>query len=281
MHAVGAGSAILNFKSNFPASADCAQPPGSCPPTDFQGSGPVVVNDFTISPLNADVPDGNSGSFSITVTGGTASSYQWSFTAPAGAGNIPKVNFSAPTSAQTNTDSHWFAVPDVACPEARKPGAPATLAPYTIKASVVFQGDTQPITHTATLLSDFIWFDVARTKLATITGVPAMAADSQNVWHITSMQGVTRVLPVPNVLVPQTSQFFNKAFQHEQVHIDQYSPGRLSQADLTSKYNQALGAFLDQQDNTYVGRKTPIEHEAYLTSDPLTPRYMINNCNRF
>jgi hypothetical protein len=261
----------------------------------------VNVNDFTISPLNADVWDGNPGSFSITITGGTASSYQWSFTAPTGAGNNPMVNFSAATSAQTNTDSHWFALPDVACPQADAAGAPARLAPYTIKAAVVFQGDSQPTTHTATLNSDFVWFDVARTKLATITGVPTMAADNQNVWHITGMGTITRVLPVPNILISPTSQFYNKAFRHEQVHVDQYSPGRLagdlyltsvlfnqissltgtSQADLTSQYNQALAAFLDQQDNTYISRKTPIEHEAYLTSDPLTPPYMINNCGRF
>lgn len=43
MSAVGVGSAILSFKANFPASADCAQPPGNCPPTDFQTSGPVTA----------------------------------------------------------------------------------------------------------------------------------------------------------------------------------------------------------------------------------------------
>lgn len=76
------------------------------------------------------VNDGAAANFSVTVNGDTPRAYQWAFTAPRGAGNNPRVDFSAPSSDSTAvTSAHWFASPDEMC------GA-ALSATYTIKCTV-------------------------------------------------------------------------------------------------------------------------------------------------
>jgi hypothetical protein len=59
--------------------------------------------------------DGDTVTFSVTVLGGTPTSYQWSFESPQGAGNNPQVNFSSPNNATTTALAHWFALPDQEC----------------------------------------------------------------------------------------------------------------------------------------------------------------------
>ncbi len=50
MTAVGSGHATLTLAENIPASSDCGEPlPGECPLTNFVATGPVNVDDFTIS----------------------------------------------------------------------------------------------------------------------------------------------------------------------------------------------------------------------------------------
>ena len=115
------------------------------------------------------------------------------------------------------------------------------------------------------------------------------------------MGNMTRVLPVAQVLVNTTSQFFNKSNQHEQVHVNQWKPGGLvgdlydpnvlygrvanfigtSQADLLNQYNNALQSYKNEEVDIFVSRKQALEHEAYQVSDPIAPQYMIQNCGRF
>ena len=110
-----------------------------------------------------------------------------------------------------------------------------------------------------------------------------------------------RVLPVPIVLVSPSSQFYTKSARHEQVHVDQWSPGRLvgdlfiptdlfnqvknftstTQADLKSQYSTAKDSYSTNQANIFASRRTALEQEAFLVSDAIDPKYMIQNCGRF
>jgi len=112
---------------------------------------------------------------------------------------------------------------------------------------------------------------------------------------------MTRVLPVPNIFVGPSSQFYTKTVKHEQVHVDQWGPGRVvgdlyiptelfnqvkdfigtSQADLRAQYNRALDAYSVAQVDIFASRKKPIEHEAFVVSDPIPPKYMVQNCGRW
>jgi hypothetical protein len=181
-------------------------------------------------------------------------------------------------------------------------GHPALLQiPGNVPSVPEFQGDNTRVEHTTTLTVNFIWFTLARTGEADVTGVPAMAGDAQGVWHITGIGNMVRVLPIPNVLVTPTSQFFNKVLQHEQVHVNQWQPGGLvgdlyipadllsqvsgftgtSQIDLTNKYNTALQNYRAAEDVIFGMRNKQLEHQAYLTSDPIPPQFMVQNCDRF
>lgn len=126
-----------------------------------------------------------------------------------------------------------------------------------------------------------------------------MAPDSNGVWHMTGVGSMTRVLPVPQILVTSTSQFYNKTVQHEQVHVNQWNPGRLvgdlyivadlfnqvsgltgtSQTDLLNQYSAALSSYENTEVNIFNSRRTA--HQAYAVSDPIPPQYMIQNCGRF
>ena len=303
MSTVGVGSATLAFIGNLPANADCGYPlPGECPPTNFQDSAPVNVDDFTVSNAQT-IQDGATGNFSVTIAQGssTPSSYKWSFSVPVqGAGNNPNVNFTSSTASQTGTDGHWYAFPNASCPNADQAGAPARISPYTVNAAVTFQ-DGNTVQHATTLNVNFIWFATGRTGQADITGSPAMAPDQQGVWHITGMGNMARVLPVNGVLVPQSSQFYNKSFQHEQVHVNQWVPPNglvsdlyipsvlfsqvqnftgTSQADLQNQFDTAKGSYFTAQVNIFGKRKNALEQQAYAVSDPIPPQYMIQLCDR-
>jgi len=76
-----------------------------CPIDEAFPNGGDNVHDFTLSSAQ-NIMDGQQGTFSLSVTGGTATAYQWSFATPTGAGNGPSVNFGTATSSQTNTDGH-------------------------------------------------------------------------------------------------------------------------------------------------------------------------------
>ena len=108
-----------------------------CPMDNDSPQGDTNVDDFTLSGT-ASTFDGFQGNFTIAVTGGTATNYAWSATAPPGAGNNPSVTFNQPHNASTTTDAHWFALPNVAC------GASASST-YTITAAVSFNDLTSPI----------------------------------------------------------------------------------------------------------------------------------------
>jgi len=77
----------------------------------------VTVIGVTISGPQA-VQDGSfiNPTFTLTPHNGSPSTYQWSWTAPAGAGNSPNVTFNPANQATTVTNKRWFANPNVPCP---------------------------------------------------------------------------------------------------------------------------------------------------------------------
>jgi hypothetical protein len=85
--------------------------------------------------------DGETVTFSVATPDATPVGYQWSFTAPNGAGNNPQVNFATPNAASTTATAHWFASPNQPCSS----GTPSNTDPYynsqyKIKVKVTFQG---------------------------------------------------------------------------------------------------------------------------------------------
>jgi hypothetical protein len=265
-----------------PYCPDCDPPPP--PPPDFTVTSPQQIF------------DSQTATYVVSVTSGTATSYQWSFTAPSTAGNNPHVTFSSPTTVQTNTDGHWFALPNDPC------GA-ASNSIYQITATVDFDDGSQ-IAHGSTLIINGSWDPAGQTdqNVSTISGAPAMAPDAQGVWHITGLGTMARVVPTSStIFVLSTSQFYNKTAQHEQVHVAQWNPGRLagdlfiptdlfnsvqsltgtSQADLLANYTTQLGNYRTAQLSVYNSRRTAIEHEAYTVSDLIAPAYLYQNCGRF
>src|SRR5258708_8759883 len=129
-----------------------------------------------------------------------------------------------------------------------------------------------------------------------------MAPGAQGVWHITGIGTMARVVPTNSIIfVVPTSQFYNKAVQHEQVHVAQWNPGRIvgdlfipsdlfnqvqgftgaSQADLLSQYTNARDSYRAAQRIVFQQRRNAIELEAYNVSDPIPPPYLYQNCGTF
>jgi YD repeat-containing protein len=264
-----------------PYCRDCVPPP---PPPDFAVTSPQQIL------------DSQTATYVVSVTSGTPTSYQWSFTAPSTAGNNPHVTFSSPTTVQTNTDGHWFALPDDPC------GA-AINSIYQITATVTFDDGSQ-IAHGSTLIINVPWNPAGVTdqNVSTISGTPAMAADAQAVWHITGIGTMARVVPTSSTInVLATSQFYSKTVQHEQVHVAQWNPGRIlgdlfnpsdlfnqvqgltaaSQADLLNQYATARSNYRGAQLGLFDQRRNAQELEAFTVSDQIPPTYLYQNCGRF
>lgn len=250
------------------------------------------------------IKDGQTGSFTVTASGGTVSSYNWSFTAPSGAGNGPNVSFTAATSAQTNTDGHWFALPNVACPTTSN--IPAYYdAIYAITAKVTFStGDS--ITKSTNLTVNSYWNPAGYTdpNQTDISGGPTIGPDGSGTWHVVSMGTLARMVPTQaTIYVIPTSQFYNKTVQHEQVHVNNWILGAghlygdlyiptdfynqikdltgTSDTDLINKMIQVKTTYINSQGALASGRHNQDEQQAYAVSDPLAPQYAYQNCGKY
>jgi YD repeat-containing protein len=261
-----------------------------------------VKPDLTISAAQT-IKDGAQGAFSV-IPLGTVSSYQWSFTAPSGAGNNPNVTFSPANSDSTTTNGHWFALPNVACPTSSN--LPAYYnANYTIQAAVTFT-DGSVLTRSSSLTVNSHWNPAGAVNgnIARISGVPAYAPDANNVWRVTGMGTLSRTVPTSaTIYVIPTSQFYYKTGQHEQVHVNQWilGPGHLlgdlyipadfyaqiqnitgvSEPDLINKLGSALTTYVNSQAAIVNQRRPQMEREAYQVSDPIAPQYVYQNCGQY
>lgn len=237
--------------------------------------------------------DGTTVTFTADVRNGTPTGYQWSFTAPSGAGNNPQVNFTAPTGATTDAKAHWFAYPNRECP------ATSTGSTYKIKLTVTFS-DRSPITKEKSFTVT-VPDPAGYVAPPTISGGPSYGFSPQrNLWVITGPGSMQRVASTRVINVPTASQFFNKVEQHELKHEEQYATGMLSdlytvsslfsvlstitgtsETNLISNVNQATTNWYNQQNSVLQGRLPAAEKEAYIVSDPIAPRYIYQNCGRF
>ena len=247
---------------------------------------------ITISPVQT-IQDGDTASFSVSVTGTDPNdppTYQWSFSAPKSAGNNPNVNFTDPTSASTKTDGHWFAYPNETCPS-----APASSA-YDIRVSVMIP-NSAPKNKKSKLTINLPMVG-GSTSNALLSGIPDFSFDSTRMVYFVSGPGtLARATPPVTIFLAPASQFYNKSAQHENVHVQQYLTGMLSDLytvsglmavlspltdptsdGLTSKYLAATTAYLKSQKALLVARTDAVEIEAYNVSDVIAPRYFYQRC---
>src|SRR5215471_3850955 len=243
------------------------------------------------------IKDGDSASFTVTVTGGTATGYQWSFKAPSGAVNSPNVTFSSLTEPSTVAQGHWYALPDSACAPSPDSTDPYWNSVYTIVCTVTFADKQQQKAQT-TLTVNAYWNPAGATGTPSITGGPTIGHDaSRNLWVVVDAGTLARNLPTPTIYVPSSSQFYEKVVAHENKHVQQWKSGMLSdlytisslmailnpitdstQEGLSKKLGIASVAWIQQQDREFQRRLQAAEKEAHQVSDPIAPRYCYQYC---
>ncbi len=159
--------------------------------------------------------DGDGAYFDVTVGLGSPTGYEWSFDYPSGARNNPDVDFSDPYDDSTNTDAHWFAYPDGAC-------TASSSAVYDITATVGFQSG--PVSDITMLDVVVPWYPGGETWQPTV--IPYVSLyQSGGLWRVNPSSFFARTNPAALVYIPSSSQFHDKAEEHEQVHYDQYAAG--------------------------------------------------------
>ncbi len=247
-------------------------------------SGPTVAN------------DGSSVTFTSTVTGGTPTGYQWSIDYPTNSGNDPTLSFSSPTSSVTNATAKWFASPNSACQ------APTTSV-YTVRLTVSF-ANRGPVTKQASFSVSTPWDPGGVVEGAVFfTGGPTIGQNpSTNMWHVVDAGNLTWTNnnPIPQMRIPQSSQFHDKVFEHEMVHVNQWGQNGLlgsvytvsglfsalqgitdaTQEGLATKLVAARDAYLDERNNVAKSRCNAAEIDAYTVSDLLLPHYVYQRCGR-
>jgi hypothetical protein len=273
--------------------------PATCAYNDgwTEDSANVVVKPRVTISGSQTIMDGETAQFSVTVQGANPTGYQWTYSAPSGAGNNPNVTFNPGNQAQTTTDGHWFAYPNRDCPITN------AISTYTIKCTVSFSSGN-PVTVQTTLRINGLWNPAGETdpRTAGITGSPAMAPDANGVWHITGIGGMRRRLPTKVVHVPNTSQFYTKTDAHEQEHAyTQWLPGNLfgntyivadfyqrirnftgtSQVNLQNQVAAEFQLYTNAQDAFINSNIAQSERLAYQVSDAIAPQYLYQNCGRY
>ena len=168
------------------------------------------------------VSDGNnSGEFKVINAGSSVIGYQWSWSAPSGAGNSPTVSFSSPTLSPTSSatrinNAKWFAYPNVTC-------APLTST-YTIQCTVTISGGRSKTAKA--YLSVKIPETGGTTESPTVSGgmYDNQSGDPQKPWRL-DPNSVYRTEPPVTINVHSNSQFYNKASVHEAEHVKQWKTG--------------------------------------------------------
>jgi hypothetical protein len=270
-------------------------PCGSCTFRFFSTSASANISVLPRVTINGaqTVMDGDTANFSVTVTNGSASSYAWTFEAPAGSGNNPNVPFNSTTVANPSARAHWFANPNSAC------GAGGTST-YTIRCQVTFPNGKSKTVST-TLGVNAIWNPAGSVAPPTITGGPTIGfSPAAARWVVVNSGTLARNTSPAVIHVPATSQFHNKTVQHENRHVHQWNAGLLAnvysinslmnvlfpltdptQAGLQQQMNNASLAWFNNETNTYNGLIPAAERDAYNISDPIAPMYVYQNCGRF
>jgi hypothetical protein len=159
---------------------------------------------------------------------------------------------------------------------------------------------TKTLTAPSTLTVNVPWGTAGFTTPG-FAGSPTIAYNSATqLWEVTGLGTLQRVIK-KTVNVPQSSQFYNKANTHEQVHYNQLDTGIASNYftlnDLWQNHLQGLTshakgilntsikvkvhAFIKAEGNRMAPLVGQMEAGAYLVSDPISPQYIYQNCGRF
>ncbi len=228
--------------------------------------------------------DGDMVEFSVSVQNGTPTAYLWSFE-PTSGGNNPQVNFTAPTAQTTQAKAHWFAKPDTPCA--------SFDSKYIIKVKVTFQSGG-PITKEAPFTVNVGRNWGGQVPEPKTEGAPDYYFDeARNLWTVVGRGTLERVPSSIIMRTPTTSQFYNKTLRHEEVHVEQYATGILSdlykidslmprllpltdlnRQPLEQKVFQAIQTWRGEQLQILRQRNTQAEIEAHAVSDPIAPRYL-------
>jgi hypothetical protein len=131
-----------------------------------------------------------------------------------------------------------------------------------------------------------------------LSGTPDFSFDSTRMlYFVSGPSTIARAAPPVTINLAPSSQFYKKLLQHENVHVQQYLTGMLSDlytvsglmavlspltdstsAGLTSKYVATTTAYLKSQKALLVARHDAAEIEAYNVSDPISPQYFYQRC---
>lgn len=290
---------------------------------------------LTLSPEGATMRDGQSQELTATLNASPQpDSFAWAFAKPPGSSSVGSVEFSG-SAASVSAQATWFALPDQECVSSVVLRAQAfENAKYAVKAAA--QAGTQLATGQAELTVQMPWgigTEHGGTNLASLTLSPRLVGQvrvacpalpsSSDPCRVT---GHTFVRTAPLVcwpetadaacgpwraqFLPLTSSFRQKVTIHEDVHVQQFNPGRyygdlwtidgphgimsftvpgkgIALRNLTASSSAAIrelitatiAAWDEWSTSETFSRRAGAEPEAYATSDSIAPRYLLQGCN--
>ena len=165
----------------------------------------------------------DSGTFTCTVTPSDIRPlYQWLAGSdngawPATAGNIPELDYSAPTASNTTIKAtRWFAPTP-----SRRQVIDGTTASYSINCMVTI-GGVEFYARPSSVLKVRVNMtgQCIRPMFAGWQSIQVQQFGA--VWRVTGQGGFRRTDPIPSVNMPATSQFYFKAMTHENKHVTQW-----------------------------------------------------------
>ncbi len=229
---------------------------------------------------DSDEWDGGSGHFSLLVEGGTPSEYTWDASWPYGAGNDPFVSFVS-SGADTWTNAHWFAYPDMECA-----GSPSE---YQVNGAAFI--DSTPYTD-STPFRVHIPNTGGRTHSPRVAGSVMLIPPGANGLWTVGQNNYYRTQPLVIINVLPSSQFRNKVETHENVHVAQFMTGMFafywdplvaynriknftdtSFALLSARIENEIGTYNNEQDTLARLQLQEFELQAYAVSDSIAPRF--------
>jgi hypothetical protein len=123
---------------------------------------------------------------------------------------------------------------------------------------------------------------------------------SNGIYSVASTANTARQTPTDadvTISPSSNSQFYNKVYQHEHVHVLQYQPSGsdgdvftvsglaavvlglsdTTEAGLLSQFNAAYASYVSSQNATLKARAAQDEVAAYAISDPIAPQYIYDS----
>ena len=273
--------------------------------TDDKGvsrSDTLTVTVVSIEPK--EVNDGESVDFEVLgAESATAFSWGWEIPSELGlnpdVGNNPEVVFSPEDSRQTTIDNaKWYAYPNRECPTGRLAAADKSSV-YTITCTLTFP-DGRSCTVASTLTVNVPWVLGGCLEIG-FSGSPVIEWNSETeLWEVIDAGKIVRSVTSRNA-VPMSSQFHAKIQAHEQVLFDHVDTGDArtyytvndlwrdhlsgltaeNRADLEILVQWAIDDFMFAENQRIRSLLPQLERDAYNVSDPISPRYLYQRCERF